>query len=303
LVIIDTKYNVVIPIGEAELGADMKRLHIVTDSMAHIPEALCQEYDIKVVPLPYVWDGETYFDFDIGPREFYSKLRSSKKIPITSGPPPKLFKEQYETLGVDGDPILVITVAGFFSSTYKAANLAKEMASDADVTVFSSDSNSMGLGFQVLAAARAARAGKSLQDVLSIVEHVKHTSGLVFATPHIEYLLRGGRISHIQHFVASLLNLIPIMEIRNGPIKPVERIRQEKNIIPRLLDLVAERLEDEKPLRMAVVHVDAESQAWELAKEVRERFSPDELITTELTPVLGIHAGPDALGLAYSTGY
>ena len=74
-------------------------------------------------------------------------------------------------------------------------------------------------------------------------------------------------------------------------------------MIPRLLDLVAERLGDEKPLRMAVVHVDAEAQAWELAKEARTRFSPDELITSELTPVLGTHAGPDAIGLTYSTGY
>jgi DegV family protein with EDD domain len=281
----------------------MPKLHIVTDSVANIPNALCQEYDIKVVPLPYVWDGETYFDFDIGPREFYKKLRNSKTIPFTSGPPPKLFKEQFEALGEDGNPILVITVAKFFSSTYKAANLAREMVSDLDVTVFSSDSNSMGLGFQVLAAARAAREGKDLGEVLTILDRVKQTTGIVFAAPHIKYLLRGGRINHIQYYFASVLNLIPIMEIKNGPIKPVERVRRNKNVIPRLLNLVANRLENEKPLRMAVVHVDAEAQAWELAKAARERFSPDELITTELTPVLGIHAGPDAVGLAYSTGF
>lgn len=282
----------------------MNKLHIVTDSMAHIPDALCQEYDIKVVPLPYVWEKETYFDFDIGPREFYAKLRNSKTIPSTSGPPPKLFKEQFEALSTDGNhnPILVITVAKFFSSTYKAANLAKEMVSDLDVTVVSSDSNSMGLGFQVLAAARAAREGKDLDEVLTMLNRAKKTTGVVFAAPHIKYLLRGGRINHIQYYFASLLNLVPIMEIKNGPIKPIERVRSNKNIQPRLLDLLSERLEDKKLLRIAVIHVDAESQAWELAKEVRERFSPDELLTTELTPVLGIHAGPDALGLAYSTG-
>jgi len=281
----------------------MKKIHIVTDSMAHIPDVLCQEYNINVIPLPYVWEGETYFDFDIGPREFYTKLRNSKTIPSTSGPPPKLFKEQFESLGADGNPILVITVAKFFSSTYKAANLAKEMATDLDVTIISSDSNSMGLGFQVLAAARAAREGKDMNEVLNILDHVKQTSGVIFAAPHIKYLLRGGRINHIQYYFASVLNLIPIMEIKNGPIKPVERVRRSKNVNPRLLDLVANRLEDEKPLRMAVVHVDAEAKAWELAKAVRERFSPDELITTELTPVLGIHAGTDAVGLAYSTGF
>jgi DegV family protein with EDD domain len=142
-----------------------------------------------------------------------------------------------------------------------------------------------------------------LDEILSIIEQVKSTSGVVFAAPHIEYLRRGGRISHIQYYFASALNLIPIMEIRNSPIKPVERVRHSKNVIPRLLDLVSKRLEQDGPLRMAVVHADAESQAWELAKQVRQRFSPDELITSEITPVLGIHAGPDALGLAYSSGY
>jgi DegV family protein with EDD domain len=281
----------------------MKKLHIVSDSVAHIPEALRQEYDIKVVPMPYVWDGKTYYDFDIGPREFYKKLRNSSTIPQTSGPPPALFKEQMENAGTDGKPVLVITVGKDFSSTYKAAVLAKEMVPDIQVTVFSSDSNTMAYGFQVLAAARAARAGKDIGEVISILERVKLNSGVVFATPHIEYLKRGGRINHIQYFFASTLNLIPIMEIRNSPIKPVERVRNQRKVIPRLLDLVEQRLKKEKPIRMAVVHADAESQAWELVKEVRQRFSPDELITSELTPVLGIHAGPDALGLAYSSGY
>ena len=273
----------------------MKKIHIVTDSMAHIPDSLCQELEIKVVPLPFVWDGETHFDFDIGPREFYTKLRSGKTLPSTSGPPPVLFKEQFETLGVDGKPILTITVGEVFSSTFNAANLAKEMVANIRVVVVSSDSNTMGHGFQVLAAARAAQAGKDLNEILSILEHVKYTSGVVFATPHIEYLRRGGRISHIQYYFATSLKLIPVMEIRNSPIKPVKRIRRQKNVIPSLLNLVSERLENERPIRMAVVHADAESQAWELAKEVRQRFSPDELITSEITPVLGIHGGPDSV--------
>lgn len=271
--------------------------------MAHIPEALCQEYDIKVVPLPYVWDGKTFYDFDIGPREFYARLREKKVTPKTSGPPPILFKEQFEALSVDGKPILVITVGKDFSSTYKAANLAKDMSPHADVTIVSSDSNSMALGFQVLAAARAARDGKDMKEVLAVLNHIKHNSGVVFAAPNIEYLWRGGRINHIQYFFSSALNLIPLLEIRNGPIRPVERVSRNRNVIPRLLDLVSERLGKERPLRIAAVHVDAESEVWELAKEARKRFSPDELIMSELTPVLGVHAGPDAIGLAYATGY
>jgi fatty acid-binding protein DegV len=92
------------------------------------------------------------------------------------------------------------------------------------------------------------------------------------------------------------------MELKGGPIRPVERVRGQRKTMPRILDLVADRLVNERPIRMAVVHADAEASAWELAREVRDRFNPDELITSELSPVLGIHVGPDALGLAYASG-
>ena len=281
----------------------MENIGIVADSVANIPDALCQEFGIKVVPLPYVWDGQTYYDFDIGPREFYAKLRNSSKIPKTSGPPPALFKEQFETLGANDEPVLAVTVAEFFSSTYKSANLAKKLIPDIRVTVYSSDSNSMGHGFLVLAAARAARAGKNINEILSRLEQLKNTTGVLFATPNVKYLQRGGRINHIQYLFASALRITPILEIKSKPIELIERVRHPKNVIPRLMDLVSKRLEGKKPIRVAVLHADAESQAWELTKQVRERFAPDELISSELTPVLGIHAGPDALGLAYSTGY
>ena len=281
----------------------MQKLHIVTDSTAHIPDALCQELDIQVIPMLYVWEGESYSDFDIGPREFYAKLRNSKTIPQTSNPTPKAFKEQYETLETDGKPVLLITIGNAFSRTFEAAVLAKEMVSDVNVTVFDSGSNSMGLGFQVLAAARAARDGKDLDEVLEILERVKGNTAVISALPHIKYLLRGGRANHLQYFLATALNLIPIVETKEGAITAVERVRHDRNVIPRLLELLSERVKEERPLRIAVEHVDAESKAWELAKQVRQRFSPDELITSEVTPTLGSHTGPDTIGLAYSTGY
>jgi len=281
----------------------MHNVHIVTDSNCHIPSALCQELDIHVVPLPFVWDNVTYLDnVDMGPREFYAKLRSSRSLPTTSGPTPGSFKEAFASLAADAKPVLAILVGQVFSSTFTSARLARDTLPDLDVTILDSDSNTMGLGFQVLAAARAAKEGKAVDEVIAIVKRVRDTCGVVFAVSNLDYLRRGGRISHIGHFVASTLNLLPVMELKGGPIKPVERVRSHRNVIPRILDLVADRLVNERPIRMAVVHADAEAPAWELAKQVRARFNPDELITSELNPVLGIHAGPDAFGLAYASG-
>jgi DegV family protein with EDD domain len=126
----------------------MKNLHILTDSNCHIPAALCQELDIHVVPLPFVWDNITYLDnVDMGPREFYSKLRTSQSLPTTSGPTPGAFKDALESLASDGKPVLAILVGEVFSSTFTTANLAKDMLPNVDVTIINSDSNTMALGF------------------------------------------------------------------------------------------------------------------------------------------------------------
>jgi DegV family protein with EDD domain len=176
------------------------------------------------------------------------------------------------------------------------------MILDADVRILDSGSNTMGLGFQVLAAARAAQAGKTIDEVIEVVERAQETTGVVFAVKDVSYLRRGGRISFIQGFFSEVLNLIPIMELRGGPIRPVERLRSARRLDSHLLDLVAARIGQARPLRLAAVHADSEPAAWRLMAAARERFDPDEVIVSELSPVLGTHTGPDAIGLAYSYG-
>jgi DegV family protein with EDD domain len=280
----------------------MSSVHIMTDSMSQIPSALRHELEIEVVPLPFVWDGKSYLDDEVEPREFYARLRTASVLPNTSGPTPGAFKERIERLGSDGQPVLAVLVGKQFSSTQNAAMLAKGMTPDIDVTIFDSGSNSMGLGFMALAAARAARAGKGLEEIVAMLSRLKTSSGTVFAAPNITYLLRGGRINHLQHFLARTFDLVPIIELMGGPLRVVERVRNERNVSRRLIAHAARRLGGARPARTAIVHVDAEAKAWQLSKEVEQQLHPDELIVSELTPVLGVHAGPDAIGIAYSSG-
>ena len=281
----------------------MRNVHIVTDSNCHIPSALCQELEIHVVPLPFTWDGVTYLDVvDMGHREFYSKLRSSKSLPVTSAPTPGSFKEVFENLSSDGRPILAILVGKQFSSTSVTAQLAREMLPDARILLVDSESNATGLGFQVLAAARAAREGKDLDELISIANQAKDVSGVLFSVTDLEYMRRGGRIGLAKSLLASTLRLDPILEIKSGPVTPVEQVRTSRRVIPRLLDLVEERLVGGRPYRLAVLHADVETRAWNLMSAARDRFDPDEMFVSELNPILGIHVGPGAIGLAYSSG-
>ncbi|MEJ2265391.1 MAG: DegV family protein [Anaerolineales bacterium] len=281
----------------------MAKVHIVTDSNCNIPASLCQELDIHVVPLPFVLDGATYIEYvDVGPKAFFPLLRNAKSIPTTSGPTPGAFKETFEQLAADGNPILAILVARRFSSTLLSAETAKKELPDIDLTLIDSESNAMALGFQVLATARAARQGKNLEQLVSIAHQAMDATGIFFSVRDLEYLYHGGRIGLAQRLLGSALDISPIFEIRRSPIQLVERQRTSRKVLSRLLDLVERSLTGGRPYRLAILHADDEAGANILKAAALERFVPEEILVNELSPVLSIHTGQGALGVAYSSG-
>lgn len=281
----------------------MDRVHIVTDSASQIPEALRQELDIHVVQLPYAWDGETYIDeIDMGSREFYERLRRSKTIPTTSGPTPGAYRSVFEGLVDQGGSILVIHVGHEFSSTHNSARMAKAMFPAADIHIIDSHSDGLGLGFQVVAVARAAREGRALDELIALAEEACGQTGVVFTLNDIGYMQRGGRITFGQRLLASTLNVVPILEINQGPIEMVGRARSLSGAMTKIVDMVQAKVDGRRPVRVGVHHADNEGEAFKLRKIVQERLQPDELIMVEISPILGIHTGPGAIGLAYSFG-
>lgn len=281
----------------------MGRVHVVTDSNCHLPAALCKELGIQVVQLPYEWDGLTYLDeIDMAPREFYSRLRESETLPTTAGPPPGFFVAAYQEVAQDAGPIVVIHVGSEFSTTFRTAELAKEMVPEVDIRLVDSHSNALGMGFQVLAAARAARRGADIEEVVAIAERAGRNSGLVFTVKDLNFLRRGGRIRFGQKMLASMLGIVPVMQIENGPVRLVGRARTSKKVMPKLVQAVKERANDKRPIRVGVLHADNEAEAFELRRAVEVQIAPDELLLEELRPSVGTHAGPGALGLAYCIG-
>ncbi|MGA9533726.1 MAG: DegV family protein [Anaerolineales bacterium] len=281
----------------------MPSFQVLTDSNAHIPPALCQELQIRVVPLPYLWEGTTYNDgVDFAPRDFYRRFRSSQNLPKTSGPTPGVFLEAFRELAANGKPILAILVGADYSSTQASAELAARELLNAKITIFNSCSNALGLGFQVLAAARAARDGADLEQALAVVRRVQANSGVVFAVPDLNYLRQGGRIGLAQSLLSNALRLVPILELDQGPIRPVERVRTQGRAISRLVELTKARVGDERPRRIGVLHADAENRAWQLKNLIEREMQPDELLLVELNPILAIHVGPGAFGIGYASG-
>ena len=279
----------------------MSKIAFVVDSTAYIPPAQVQEFDIKVIPQVLIWDDETLLDgVDIQPTAFYKRLRGSKTMPTTSQATIGAFKEVFAPLVAEGRPILAILVSNKLSGTIQSAEQAKAEFPEAKIVILDSEAAAMALGFQVLAAARGAREGKSFEEVTEIARQAKHQTGVLLVVDTLEFLHRGGRIGGASRLLGTALNLKPILELQDGVIEAVDRVRTRSKAQARLLDLLEERIDGRPNLRLAGLHAAAEQQARELLEVAANRLNPIETVFSEVSPVVGTHVGPGTLALCYS---
>jgi DegV family protein with EDD domain len=160
----------------------------------------------------------------------------------------------------------------------------------------------MGTGWPILEAAKAANAGKSLKEVADIARKARDNSGVLLLVDTLEFLHRGGRIGGAQRFLGTALNLKPILEVVDGVIEPVERVRTKSKAIARLVEVMEERIAGRSPVRVATIHANALEEAKQLKALVDELIKPAESVITDVSPSVGTHTGPGTLGLAYMAG-
>lgn len=280
----------------------MSKFAIVTDSTSYIPSDLVQKYGITVAPQVLIWDNQTYRDgIDIQPAEFYNRLKTAKGMPSTSQVSPATMQEIFQGLVEKGLPVLGIFISSKLSGTLQSAIQAKEMMGSAGekVTLVDSQSTAMALGFQALAAARAMEAGASLEECAAMAARAHERTGVFFAVDTLEFLHRGGRIGSAQRFIGSALNLKPILAVKEGKVEGIERIRTKSKAHDRVLELVAEQVKGKSNIRLATLHANSAEDAKHLLDRAADELSPVESLFTEVSPVVGTHAGPGTVGLAY----
>jgi len=279
----------------------MAKPAFVTDSTSYLPDELRRRHEIQVIPQVLNWGGETLLDgVDIMPTAFYERLKTADVMPTTSQATIGAFKDLFEPHVRAGRPILAILVSQKLSGTIQSAQSAKELFPGARIEILNSESCAMAMGFQVLAAARAAEAGKSFDEVLAVAEDAKNHTGVVLVVDTLEFLHRGGRIGGAARLLGTALNLKPILELQDGVIEAVERVRTRSKAQARLLNLLEERINGRPNLRLAVLHAAAEHEARQLLDVAAKRLNPVETVFSEVSPVVGAHVGPGTLGLAYS---
>ncbi len=281
----------------------MKKVAIVTDSTAYLPQELLDTLGITVVTLSVNWDGETYRDgIDIKPDEFYARLARSETLPTTSQSTVHDYSEVYKKLLAEGREILVLPISSGISGSINSAIQAKELYKDAPIEIIDTKLVSMALGFMVLAAARAAADGASLQECKKIaVESYSHI-GVYFVVDTLKYLHAGGRIGGAKRFVGTALRIKPVLEIRDGKIEAVKSVISMSKALAAMVELVEKDIAGRTPVRISVFHALAENEARELLESTVKKFNAVEGILSYVSPVVGSHVGPGTLSIAYMAG-
>ena len=273
---------------------------VVTDSSAYIPEEALGDLSIPVIPLWVIWGDERLRDgVDIDPPTFYSRLRTAAVFPTTSQPSAGEFENFFRETASGADGVVGAFVTSKLSGTVDNALAAKARLAELPIRVVDSLSTSMGLGFIVLAAARAAAAGKSLDEVVAVAEDIRDRVHLIFAVDTLEYLHRGGRIGGAKWLVGTALNIKPLLHITDGTIEPLAQVRTKRKAIAQMLEVVQERLGGKRIAEIAVLDVDTPEEGATVTEQVRERFGVSTVYRTTVSPAIGTHAGPGTVGIAF----
>jgi len=276
----------------------MSRVGIVTDSTNCLPPELIKEYDIRVVPIGLIIDGKVYRDqVDITPAEFYRIYKDLKEMPTTSTASPADFADIFSQLAKSTDSIACILLSKGLSAIYGSAEQARETVRSEhpglNIEIIDSKTAAGTLGFVVLEAARAARAGKSLADVVKVTQDMIPRVKFLATLDTLKYLIKGGRAPKTA-LVGELLQVKPIIGLvsNTGLADALSRARTKRKALLKIVDMVKDYIDTDKPVHLMVQYSESIEDGEELKNMVTSRYNCTEVYMTELTPVMSCHTGP-----------
>jgi len=276
-------------------------IKIVTDSSADLPAQLVQELGITVVPLYVRFGEEVYRDrVDITEDEFYQRLLHDPVHPSTIQPTPQDFTEVYQKLSPEADGIISIHISSKLSGTCNSALRGKEMIEKGcPIEVVDSQMTTMGLGLVAIVAATMAKAGEGLEKVVAEVKGTIPNMHLMGLLDTLKYLRLGGRIGKAEALLGSVLNVKPLLTLKDGEVVPAGQARSRTKGMERLFDFVknTENIQD-----LAIVYNTTPTEAQTLAERIGSIFTKEQVKLATVGPMLGVHMGPGALVVTFRTG-
>lgn len=290
-------------IEDTTLTGATHHVAVVVDSSADLPREWTERHGVTVVPLQVVIDDVTYRDgVDIDAAGLYERMREADgPIAGTSQPSPQAFLDAYRRgIARGAESILGIYISAAVSGTYNAGAAALHGMEGVEGTAFDSRSGSLGAGLLAVRAVELLDGGRELPEVVRELERIRAQSSVLFTVDTMDYLLRSGRVGRAKAWLGGMLDLKPILSITDdGRLTAVARVRGREAVLPRVFELLDERLVEARRYRFGVVHFAAEEMARHIVHELRERYDALEILSGPATAALGVHVGPGAWALAY----
>lgn len=276
----------------------MNNIKIICDSLSDVNKEYLEQYDIDVVPLTLILEGKEYKDgIDIKSEEFYKILREKNVHPKTSQATYAQFKEIFDKYVNEGKTVLYISGSSAATGTCQSATMAKN-DSEGDIYIYDTYNFSFGAGIFVVKAAELIDEGKSIEEIFEELDRLKEKSILMFSVDTLEYLQKGGRISSTKAAVGSILNIKPILEVKDGLVSQAGQVRGKKNVINKMVDLIKEKLgNDIEQDEIYIGYSDDLKEREKLTQIVTEVFKPKKIGYFMVGTCIGAHSGPGVSGI------
>jgi DegV family protein with EDD domain len=273
---------------------------IVADTTCGLPHAVLEKRRIPVIPQIVMFGEESYHDdkeFDT--TVFLHKLKASATLPKTAAPEPSLYFPIFEEARMKGESVVVVAPTSKASGTVRSAQTAAQEFPGLDVRVVDTLTVSCNLGSLVLIADDMAKAGKSADEIVAKLNELIPRGRLYFVVDTLEYLAKGGRIGGAKKLLAELLEIKPILQVKNGQVESFEQQRTKRRALARLVEVVAEQCPSGAEAYLCVLQVAAEEEAQALVHELKSKVAVSDIPIYQLPPAIVVHAGPRAMGVGF----
>ena len=275
---------------------------IVADTTCGLPRDLLARREIPLIPQIVMFGEESFHDDrELDTALFLQKLKAAKDLPKTAAPEPPLYYPIFEKARSQKESVVIVAPTGKASGTVRSAQTAAQEFPDVDIRVVDTQTISCNLGSLVLLADDMAKAGSSADEIVAKLEDMIPRGKIFFLVDTLEYLAKGGRIGGAKRLVAELLEIKPILQIKDGQVEPFEQQRTKKRALARLVDVATEQCSGGESAYLCVLQVEAEKEAEALVAELKSRVNVPEIPIYELPPAIVVHAGPRAMGIGFFT--
>jgi DegV family protein with EDD domain len=273
---------------------------IITDTTCGLPYSVLKERGIPVIPQIVIFGEESFHDDEeFNTAVFLEKLKASKELPKTAAPEPPLYYPIFENAKKSGECVIVVAPTGKASGTVRSAQTAALEYPGVDIRVVDTRTISCNLGSLVLVADDMAKVGKSADEIMAKLNNLIPRGQIYFLVDTLEYLAKGGRIGGAKRLLAELLEIKPILQIKDGQVESFEQHRTRKRALARLMEVVTEQFKGGEDFHLCVLQVEAEKEAEVLVQELKSRMNFQNIPIYELPPAIVVHAGPRAMGVGF----